>query len=321
MPGNKTIVRVNTFFYTKEELFSFIRRFAQYSDDRFAYWDDFAFTTEEIPECDALLVFNNPSEVIKIICNPAKLIAFMMEPGVRSEHPWMFAGLEQYSKVYSPIMQSSNTVLSHGYLGWHLHQNRQFLNDMPVPEKIYAASCIASDLTHLKGQKQRYRFINFLKAGIPGIHYYGKGSNYINDKSQGLFPYRYSIAIENTSIPHYFTEKINDCFLAYCIPLYFGCTNIEKYFPERSFIRINIHEPEKTIRQIQDILANDDWNARLDALKEARHLVLNKYQPLAGAAQVLKQVIGPDKKEQIIVKPVPPTWKKRISIWINRVRK
>lgn len=66
--------------------------------------------------------------------------------------------------------------------------------------------------------------------------------------------------------------------LAWSVPLYDGCLNLEEYFPPESFIRIDISKPEKTLADIRDILKHDSWDARLPALAEARRLILQKYQ-------------------------------------------
>jgi hypothetical protein len=299
----KIIVRVNASFEQGEALFAWLKRYAKYSDDQFVYWDEFAFSVDCLSESDALLILNNPSEKIDTICFPENIIAFMMEPGVYSENPWMFEGLQQYSFVYSPLKNSSNTMLSHGFLGWHVLPDWAELSVLPVPEKGQTISCIASRLQQFKGHRLRLDFINSLKKEISSIDFFGKGSNYIPDKMDGLLPYRYSIAIENTAAPYYFTEKITDCFLAYTVPLYYGCKNIGKYFPEKSFILIDIEEPGKAIEKIRQVMENDDWQQRVTALQEARDLVLNKYQPLAAAAGILRK-IQPSVKRQIHLKPV-----------------
>lgn len=310
--GKIKIVMVDASFEQGASLFAWLKKYAKQSDDQFVYWDEFAFTTEALTECDALLIFNNPSEKIDTICFPENVIAFMMEPGVYSENPWMFKGLQQYATVYSPIQKSSNSTLSPGFLGWHVLQDWTELSKLAVPEKHKAMSCIASQLQQFKGHRLRYNFINTLKIEIPSIDFFGKDSNYVADKMDGLLPYRYSIAIENTSAPCYFTEKITDCFLAYTVPVYYGCKNIGKYFPERSFISIDIEKPIEAIDKIRQIIENNDWPERIGALQEARELVLNKYQPLAGAAGILRQT-KPTEKKKICLKSVPDRLLRKIK--------
>lgn len=307
MEQKKCIVKVNASFAVGRELFAFIKKYAQHSNDTFAFWDEFAFTTTAIPESDALLIFNQPSEQLHINCDPGKVIAFMMEPGIRRMHPWMFERLSQYARVFSPLANASNVTASHGYLGWYFKHDWNFLRGLPVPAKSKMVSCIASGLTQLRGHRLRTLFINSLRKQVPQIDYYGNGTRYLPNKLDGLLPYRYSIAIENTSAPDYFTEKINDCFLSYTVPLYYGCTNIGKYFPERSFINLDITRPELAARQIEELMQNNDWDKRIDALQEARQLVLNKYQPLAGAANILRQIQTTNSRQGIVLRPIQKT--------------
>ncbi|MEI9807325.1 MAG: glycosyltransferase family 10 [Bacteroidota bacterium] len=320
MTKDKIIVCVSASFEQKKALLKTIKRYAQYSDERFVYWDEFAFTTEPLPGCDAVIVFNTPGESIRTSCYPEKTIAFMMEPGDAVKHPWMFKRLDQYHKVFSPLSRSANTVLSHGFLGWYLPHDYNYLKNLAMPSKTRSVSCIASDLNQLEGHRRRLVFVKTLRQRLPQIDFFGKGSHFLPDKMDGLLPYRYSIAIENSSQPYYFTEKINDCFLAWTIPVYYGCKNIGRYFPEKSFIQINIEKTGEAIKKIESVLA-DDGQSRLEAVKEARELVLNKYQPLAGAADIFRQVHPVSGKKDIAIAPVHPGLFKRIKTTIYKLVK
>ena len=55
-----------------------------------------------------------------------------------------------------------------------------------------------------------------------------------NSKDDILILSKYTLAIENTSEPHYFSEKITDAFLCNTMPIYFGAPNIFEYFPKNS---------------------------------------------------------------------------------------
>lgn len=316
----KKIVRVDASFEKGRSLFEWLKRYAEASDDHFLYWGEYAFTTDTVTECDAILVFNTPSVRIEAYSFPETVVAFMMEPGVQSEHPWMFKKLEQYARVYSPLKNRGNVIQSPGFLGWHVSPDWQQLSIQAIPLKQKSISCIASILTQFKGHRRRLDFIQQLKKEILSIDFFGKGSHFIPDKTEGLLPYRYSIAIENTSIPYYFTEKITDCFLSYTIPLYYGCKNIGQFFPEGSFIHINIEEPEKAIASIRDILQNDDWNDRIPALQEAREMVLNMYQPLAAAASIFSR-IQTSEKRKLLLEPVPPTFLRKAKDVFHNLRR
>ena len=52
----------------------------------------------------------------------------------------------------------------------------------------------------------------------------------LGDSKEPLFESMFHIAIENTSIKNYFTEKLIDCFQTRTVPIYYGCKNVEEFF-------------------------------------------------------------------------------------------
>lgn len=50
---------------------------------------------------------------------------------------------------------------------------------------------------------------------------------------------KFNIACENQIMTNMYTEKILDCFKTKTVPIYYGCTNIEKYFNPKGIIRFN----------------------------------------------------------------------------------
>ena len=92
-------------------------------------------------------------------------------------------------------------------------------------------------------------------------------------KHHSILEYEYSIAIENSSQSNYFSEKIIDCMLLWTIPLYWGCPNISDYFPAGSYREIDIQDP----KQIKEVLDKPITKKNIDALAEARNLIMNEY--------------------------------------------
>lgn len=54
-----------------------------------------------------------------------------------------------------------------------------------------------------------------------------------------LFNSQFHIAIENTAIDHYFSEKLLDCFQTKTVPIYYGCTNLHDYFNLDGILTVN----------------------------------------------------------------------------------
>jgi hypothetical protein len=135
-----------------------------------------------------------------------------------------------------------------------------------------------------EGHIQRMQFLQRLCESGQQIDLYGRGefetplyNGEIDDKWDALENYRYSLAIENYSGKNYFSEKILDPLLAWCMPIYWGCTNLSEYLPENSYIWIDITS-EDSPERIQEIIQSGHREQNLDAIREARELILNRYQ-------------------------------------------
>lgn len=82
------------------------------------------------------------------------------------------------------------------------------------------------------------------------IDIYGSSFNPIGLKLDGLAPYCFSIAMENSKDDLYFTEKIIDCFLTKTVPLYYGCPSISEIFDSRGILHFS------DVNELQKILSN-----------------------------------------------------------------
>ena len=59
----------------------------------------------------------------------------------------------------------------------------------------------------------------------------------VTEKKAVLSKYRFAICYENAAgIPGYITEKIFDCFVSGCVPIYLGAPNIADFVPKSCFI-------------------------------------------------------------------------------------
>ncbi len=245
-------------------------------------WENIKFTLDPVDECDFLIMFNYRMQTETSIRCPRENVWLLMQEPYIAEHPeWKAENHRPFFKVFTHHLSADDNkyVSSHPALPWHVNKSFDELSLMPVPVKQNKISSITSNLSELPGQKKRKKFIHFLhKQNISYLDFFGKGTHYIEDKWDGLAPYKFSLAIENSNTSDYWTEKIADCFLAWTVPFYYGCPNLENYFPKDSFIRIDIENPEKALEIIIAAFKKDDWDKRLPALQKARELILNKYQ-------------------------------------------
>lgn len=61
-----------------------------------------------------------------------------------------------------------------------------------------------------------------------------KGS--CSSKIEVMAKYKFSLCFENLKMDAYITEKIFDCFFSGTVPIYWGCTDIEKWIPTNCYI-------------------------------------------------------------------------------------
>lgn len=128
--------------------------------------------------------------------------------------------------------------------------------------------------------KLRFNFTKKLQEEIE-ITRCGWGYKPIDKKFEAMDEFEFHVCIENHVAPNVWTEKIADAFLAYCVPIYYGCPNIYEYFPEDSIILIDLNDFEGSIEKIKTIISTPgEYERRLNAVKEARKLLIEKYNLL-----------------------------------------
>ncbi len=163
------------------------------------------------------------------------------------------------------------------------------ISNMSVPKKNKICSMIVSARTKLPGHKKRVSFTYKIKDHFKKkIDIYGFGFSHITNKKNAIDPYLYSIAIENSSYRHYWTEKISDVFLGYAAPIYYGCKNLDEYFNKDSYINLDINNIDKSIWQIENILNNPD-TISIDAIIRSRKKVIKEYNLFYTLSMAIRQ--------------------------------
>lgn len=136
---------------------------------------------------------------------------------------------------------------------------------------------------------QRYLFTQKLSKYLNNLEVFGHGVRTINDKSEAIDHFKYHLAIENYSSPHYWTEKLSDAFLGMSLPFYDGGSAASEYFPEESFIRIDIRDFDKSLHIIKEAIANHAYEKRLDCIVEARRRVLEEHNMFASLSRFIEK--------------------------------
>lgn len=192
-----------------------------------------------------------------------------------------------------------------GHGGYTFSQDYDSLSQPSTPaEKTKLLSVITSNKAFTRGHLDRIKFVEKLKEHFGDqIDIFGRGFRSFDDKWDVLRPYKYHIAIENSSQRYYWTEKISDCYLTETFPFYYGCTNLSDYFPQGAFLPIDIRCPEQAITAIDAAISAHRYEQSQQVLASCKQKVLDEYNMFEYVAH-LCDTLNPDaSKQQVMIHP------------------
>lgn len=163
--------------------------------------------------------------------------------------------------------------------GYDSSMDHEQIAAAPAPDKKKTLStfCSEKSMSHTL-HRQRLLFTRKLQAQLPELEVFGPGAGRVmQHKRQGIDPYRYHLVVENSLCPHYWTEKLSDAFLGWSLPFYAGAQNVCNYFPEQSLVQIDICNFPESLARIRKAIADNEYERRLPAIREARRRVLEEY--------------------------------------------
>lgn len=251
----------------------------------------FFFSDTDIDRCDYWFVLEGlDKKKVTTVCPKANTVFIAHEPPTLRTYKSEF--LRQFAAVITSDVNIDhpNPIFEQPGLPWHIgrrqknHVNISFSKDydelksMTSIPKTKLLSVVSSAKIMTEGHRKRLEFARRLKTHFGDkIDLFGRGLDEIEDKWDALADYQYHVAIENSMVKDYWTEKISDAFLAGCHPIYHGCPNITDYFPADSLTPIDINDPGKAIADIEACIARKSYESSLPLIWEARRKVLNTY--------------------------------------------
>lgn len=256
-------------------------------------WKDCIFyINDDTTECDWWVVYDNLLQKETVSCPKENTIFITGEPPSIKKYDQKFLYQFNYIITSHNDIKHDNIVNSQQALPWMTGikfdkdtkkwntDNFFNYNDFLLKkiEKTKLISIITTKKNNTPGHQKRLEFIERLyKHFGRKLDIYDNNIKRYEDKWEATVDYKYHIVLENCSINDYWTEKLSDCYLAESYPFYFGCKNIQKYFDSSSLTCININNPKDAIAQIENTIKIDTYNKSLDDLKNAKKLILNKY--------------------------------------------
>lgn len=94
-----------------------------------------------------------------------------------------------------------------------------------------------------------------------------KGPVSYQDKLELMNQFKFNICFENCDFPGYVTEKIFDCFLSACIPVYYGPSNIDQFVPRNTYIDYRRFKGPAELDSYLRNFTEDEGKEMLDAAK------------------------------------------------------
>lgn len=182
-------------------------------------------------------------------------------------------------------------------ISYHNNSFRE-LNEMGAPEKTRSCCWITSGIARTANHRQRLAFLRMLRDSDLEFDVYGRdlpdwvnGYGKVGNKWNAMAPYYYNLAIENyAGNDWYVSEKLWDALLAWCLPIYYGGSAADKLLPPGSFLRLP-SEDEKGLAYIQEVTATPDaWHEALDAIAEARQIILHELNLLNFLSKVVEKL-------------------------------
>lgn len=191
---------------------------------------------------------------------------------------------------------------SFGFGEWWIKYDYDYLINLQPIQKTKSLTSIVSDANsqeyHRKRREYLERFCNKYSSKIDlygrikpwgslincykgacgsldprGSAATGGQNDHMSGKENVYETYNFAIEFDATG-KHYFSERVFDCLLLWCMPIYWGGENLHLYIPKESFMYLDINgDGSDFINKLDKNL----YEKSLPYIAEARNLLLNKY--------------------------------------------
>jgi len=164
---------------------------------------------------------------------------------------WPISYNAKFYKFFNNILSWNDEYVSKFglkkyYIPYYLAKYHSDFVDIMHKKFITMICSNKSSLQKNELYSERRKFIDFCERELGDFDLYGFGweneklscyKGTVQNKHDTLSKYKFCICYENISgIQGYVTEKIFDCFVAGCVPIYLGADNISSLIPENLYI-------------------------------------------------------------------------------------
>lgn len=268
-----------------------LKRYAMQTPGCRGIWDDIV-GVESPDKADFLVVMDRtPKDMDVDKLAWERVIYFEREP---HQTPWM------ERKFPSNMFFDGSYTKCHNVPTWWINRPFDDLVAMPYPTKTKKLSCVNSGLySHIDEHRLRVEFLHRFTQETQDIDIWGRGIgrfihpatyrgelNYDgNCKLLGFIDHEYALVLENVRLPNTWSEKICDPLLSWCVPIYWGDSNIAHYFPAGSYHALPRELTGVTAASIAEITRQP---VNREALAQARQDLLFKWNIWPTLQRIIK---------------------------------
>ncbi len=293
--------------------------------NRSGVWGNCKFyLNEDVEECDWWFTHGALLEKETAMCPKDRTVLWLCEPETIKHYDRNYIRQFHTVRTCQTNLQHPNIVLDQLASVWFIGSwtnpqtgKKEFSSfedlQKPVGGKTKLLSIATSSKNRTEGHKKRLKLAYALKNHFgEELDMYGAGINLIENKWDAIAPYKYHITLENSYVLHYWTEKLADAFIGEAFPLYYGCPNLNHYFPEKSFMHIDADDIPGTIKKIERAINENLYEKNVEHIREAKKLVMEKYNLFATIASICNSTQqSPYPSSHITLRPEKQPWLKK----------
>ena len=232
------------------------------------YDNDIEFTIND--DYDYAVAFNRGdghhkpgTKLITVIQEPSFSEAFEQGDSLTNSDYLIVHDKDLFERVWK-VKLGKYVIESPCFMFYHDRVRHNFYDDVENVKKNRKISMIVSSHHFNWGNyHKRLNVLDQILRSDLDIDIFGRGwripderfKGELKFKHEGLLPYEYSIAIENSHEKNYISEKFFDCVLCNTVPIYNGAPNVSEVYDEKYFRKIDLDSPT-IVEDIKKIIAN-----------------------------------------------------------------
>ena len=249
-------------------------------------------STPSISDSDVVFLMEGPGpqsqEVIRTLKNKRLFV-------IRHEPPTIIPSSRLGLNAVPAELREQTTLIDYEtqpiwfFSKWELaysHTPEELMN-FQYPSKEAPLSCLVSNKTMVPGHVKRLQFVQKIINTDPNLLTLFGRNRIPYRKHMGAIPaekkykayerFHYTLCFENSQVNNYFSDKIFDSLLMWSMPIYWGAPNLGDYIPQESFHTLGCDLGEADIHKVIEICKTRPTKENIEAIREARHLIMNKY--------------------------------------------